>query len=95
MPSPAPARYSSIAILFHWLIALLLVSGFALGLYMVSLTFSPQKLSFYSYHKWIGVSIFTLALVRIGWRFTHTAHWHVHEVCGQGRARHRSQNRQR
>ena len=71
MPVPASARYTGIAMLLHWLIALLLVSGFSLGLYMVSLNFSPQKLSFYAYHKWIGVSIFTLVLVRILWRLAH------------------------
>ena len=67
-----PTRYSGIAILLHWLIALLVVCGFALGLYMVSLKFSPQKLSYYAYHKWIGVSVFTLAVVRIAWRWKHT-----------------------
>ena len=72
MFTPVPARYSGIAILLHWLIALLVICGFALGLYMVSLKFSPQKLSYYAYHKWIGVSVFTLAMVRIIWRITHT-----------------------
>ena len=67
-----PLRYSAVAIALHWLIAVLLVCGFALGLYMVSLTFSPQKLSYYAYHKWIGVSVFALALLRIVWRATHT-----------------------
>ena len=71
METPAP-RYSSTAITLHWLIALLLVCGFSLGLYMVSLKFSPQKLTYYSYHKWIGVTIFSLALLRILWRATHT-----------------------
>lgn len=64
-------RYHGIAIALHWLIALLLICGFALGLYMVYLPFSPQKLTFYSYHKWIGVSIFTFALLRVLWRLTH------------------------
>ena len=64
-------RYSGVAIALHWLMALLLVAGFSLGLYMVSLKFSPQKLTFYSYHKWIGVTVFTLALFRVIWRLTH------------------------
>ena len=64
-------RYHGIAISLHWLIALLLICGFALGLYMVELKFSPQKLSFYSYHKWIGVSVFTFAVLRVLWRLTH------------------------
>ncbi len=71
MPAATPLRYPGIAIALHWLIALLLVCGFALGLTMVSLTFSPQKLSFYAYHKWIGVTIFALALLRLVWRANH------------------------
>lgn len=64
-------RYSAPAIALHWLIALLMCCGFGLGLYMVELGFSPQKLSFYSYHKWIGVTVFSLALLRLLWRFAH------------------------
>ena len=64
-------RYSAPAILLHWIIALFLIGSYSVGLYMVSLKFSPQKLSFYSYHKWIGVSVFCLALLRLVWRLTH------------------------
>ena len=65
------SRYSGPAIVLHWLIALLMCCGFGLGLYMVELRFSPQKLSLYSYHKWIGVSVFSLTLLRLAWRLTH------------------------
>jgi len=64
-------RYTRAAILLHWLIALLIVCGFCIGFYMTGLKFSPQKLSLYSYHKWIGVTIFTLAVLRLLWRLTH------------------------
>ncbi len=67
----AAVRYGRPAIALHWLIALLMTCGFALGLYMVDLRFSPQKLSFYSYHKWIGVTVFVLALTRLAWCLTH------------------------
>ena len=50
MSAPAP-RYTRIAIVLHWFIAVLLLCGFSLGLYMVELKFSPQKLSYYAYHK--------------------------------------------
>jgi cytochrome b561 len=30
--------------------------------------FSPRKLEFYSWHKWVGVTIFLLAVVRLAWR---------------------------
>jgi cytochrome b561 len=65
------ARYTGVAIVLHWLVALLVPCGFALGLYMVDLPFSPRKLSLYSYHKWIGVTVFALAVARIAWRLGH------------------------
>lgn len=69
--TPGSSRYTGPAIVLHWLIGFLMCCGFGLGLYMVELRFSPQKLSLYSYHKWIGISVFSLALLRLGWRLTH------------------------
>ena len=51
--------------------ALLMVAGFCLGLYMVGLPLSPLKLQLYSYHKWLGVSVAALLLPRIVWRGLH------------------------
>jgi len=68
----AVMRYSTPAIVLHWLIALLIFAGFPLGLYMVDLPLSPDKLKLYSYHKWIGVTVFLLVAVRLAWRLTHT-----------------------
>ncbi len=65
-------RYSTLAIVLHWLVALLIFATFPLGLYMVDLPLSPDKLKLYSYHKWIGVSVFLLVAIRLGWRLTHT-----------------------
>ncbi|HWR78137.1 MAG TPA: cytochrome b [Thiobacillus sp.] len=68
----AVMRYSTPAIVLHWLVALLIFVGFPLGLYMVDLPLSPDKLKLYSYHKWIGVTVFFLVAVRLNWRLTHT-----------------------
>ncbi len=65
-------RYSSPAIVLHWLIALLIFVAFPLGLYMADLPLSPEKLKLVSYHKWIGVTVFMLAALRVVWRLTHT-----------------------
>lgn len=35
---------------------------------MVDLPVSPQKLKLYSWHKWIGVTVWWLLLLRVGWR---------------------------
>ena len=65
-------RYSTPAIVLHWLVALLIFVAFPLGLYMADLPFSPEKLKLFSYHKWIGVTVFMLAAFRVVWRLTHT-----------------------
>ncbi len=66
-------RYTRVAIGLHWLIGLMIFVSLGVGLYMVDLSLSPAKLRFYSWHKWAGVTIFTLVLVRCLWRLTHAA----------------------
>ena len=73
-PSSAPdpgTRYGGVAIGLHWLIAIAILGSFSLGLYMSDLPLSPQKLKFYSWHKWAGVTIFLCVLVRLVWRLSH------------------------
>jgi len=69
--NPSAARYTSVAITLHWLIATVILCTFLLGQYMTGLEVSPAKLKLYSYHKWIGVTIFLLVLIRLGWRLLH------------------------
>ena len=64
--------YTKTAIRLHWLLALGLTGTFALGIYMHELPLSPDKLKLYAWHKWAGVTLFLLALGRLGWRATHT-----------------------
>lgn len=66
------ARYTETAIYLHWLIAFLLIGLFAVGLYMNDLPLSPWKLQIYSWHKWAGVTVFLLVLIRIFWRLAHS-----------------------
>lgn len=61
-------RYGSVARAAHWLAALLILGGFSLALYMTDLPLSPQRLKLYSWHKWIGVTVLLLALLRLLWR---------------------------
>lgn len=64
-------RYTTTAITLHWLIFVLITCGFALAVYMVDLPLSPRKLTYFSWHKWVGVTVFILALARIVWRLAH------------------------
>jgi cytochrome b561 len=72
MNSPNITRYTNTAITLHWLVALLIFAAFPLGVYMHDLPLSPAKLQLYSYHKWIGITVLLLAVLRVVWRFTHT-----------------------
>ena len=66
-------RYTGVAIGLHWLIGIMILMSLSVGLYMAGLSLSPDKLRLYSWHKWAGVTIFMLVLVRSLWRLTHPA----------------------
>lgn len=68
-----PERYTSTAVVLHWLVFVLIAAGAGLAFYMTDLPFSPLKLKYYSWHKWIGVSIFIAVVVRLAWRLRHPA----------------------
>ncbi|MEO8536634.1 MAG: cytochrome b [Betaproteobacteria bacterium] len=70
-PAPVTQRYDGVAIALHWIIAFLILANLTLGLSMVALPISPRKLHWYLWHKSIGVSVFALTSVRLGWRATH------------------------
>ncbi len=67
----ASNRYTGVAIGLHWLLALGIVVTFCVGFYMADLKLSPTRIRLFNYHKWAGVTIFALSLLRLGWRMTH------------------------
>ena len=71
MTSTPAARYSTTAIVLHWLLALAIVASFSVGVYMHDLPFSPQRLKLYNWHKWAGITILALSALRLLWRLTH------------------------
>ncbi len=68
---PANGTYHRFSIVLHWLLAVALISIFAVGAYMADLPFSPQRLKLYNWHKWAGISILLLSILRLGWRLSH------------------------
>ena len=64
-------HYTTTAKALHWGMAVLIIGLFALGLYMTGLSLSPTKLQLYSWHKWLGVTVGLLVMVRLVWRWTH------------------------
>jgi cytochrome b561 len=67
----SPLRYTPLAVTLHWLMAALIFVTVPLGFYMQGLPLSPDKLQLYSFHKWIGITLLALAMLRAGWRLTH------------------------
>ena len=62
-------RYTNTAVVLHWLIAVLIIGAFALGLVMTDMPgISPAKLRYFSWHKWAGVTVLLLAALRLLWR---------------------------
>jgi len=59
--------FGLIAILLHWLMALLIIGMLCVGLYMTSLAMSPQKLKIYGLHKEFGVIVLMLVILRLSW----------------------------
>ncbi|MEY4749093.1 MAG: hypothetical protein RIQ60_1307 [Pseudomonadota bacterium] len=69
--SSATAVYTRPAVALHWVLAVAIVATFAVGLYMHELPFSPTRLKLYNWHKWAGVTILFLSVLRLVWRLTH------------------------
>ncbi|EXU74600.1 MULTISPECIES: cytochrome b [Erwinia] len=65
-----PTRFGHISVLLHWLVALAVYGMFALGLWMVTLGYYD---SWYhpapELHKSIGITLFTVMVARVIWRF--------------------------
>jgi len=72
MSATAPSnRYTLTAIALHWLLAVLIVGTFGVGLYMHELPVSPTRLKLYNWHKWAGMAVLALSALRLLWRLTH------------------------
>ncbi|WP_050461745.1 cytochrome b [Herbaspirillum autotrophicum] len=67
-------RYTKTAISLHWLTALLIIAAFALGVTMVDIPgLTPTKLKYFSWHKWLGITVLGIACLRLLWRLSHPA----------------------
>lgn len=64
-------RYSTVAIVLHWLLGLAIFGIFAVGVYADDLPFSPALLKLINYHKWAGITFLILTVLRLVWRLTH------------------------
>lgn len=65
------ARYNGLAMALHWLLGLSILALFGVGVYMADLPFTPMRLKLYNWHKWAGMSLLILSVLRLLWRLTH------------------------
>jgi len=63
------ARYTRAAVVFHWLLAVLVFTMIGLGLYMTDIPKgSPDRAFYFNLHKSIGVTTALLVIARLWWR---------------------------
>tara|TARA_R110002126_G_scaffold160458_13_gene308142 strand:- start:4817 stop:5368 length:552 start_codon:yes stop_codon:yes gene_type:complete len=71
MLTNSATRYGMVSIILHWLVAVAIFSLFALGYWMVDLTYySSWYRSAPYWHKSIGIMLFFLVIFRLFWRFS-------------------------
>ncbi|MBV9329956.1 MAG: cytochrome b [Alphaproteobacteria bacterium] len=63
-------RYGSVAMTFHWAIALLIVANLGVGFYFANVMDSHDPMFFgvVQIHKSIGLTVLVLSVLRLGWR---------------------------
>lgn len=66
-------HYTRTAILFHWLMALIILVAWPVGLVMGDMEISPFRMKVFVWHKWAGITVLALAFLRLAWRARHPA----------------------
>ena len=70
---PAHDRYTRVAMILHWVIALGVLGQIAFGWWMIEIPKSPPGVRAYWFniHKSIGITLGLLIIVRVIWALTH------------------------
>ena len=63
----ATRRYTTVAIIFHWLIAALIFTNLVLGWRMGSAE-GMSRFTLFQLHKSVGITVLALSVLRLGWR---------------------------
>ena len=73
LPEPAAVsgRYTRIAVVFHWLVAVLVIGNIALAWTFKVFNDYPWTQYVTNTHKTVGVTVLGLALLRLSWRIAH------------------------
>lgn len=63
--------YTRTAVVLHWLVAALIACAFGVAWSLPDKIQTPADLRLLSVHRWIGITIFGLAALRLWWRLGH------------------------
>ncbi|MBS1156391.1 MAG: cytochrome [Proteobacteria bacterium] len=67
-------QYTRTAIWLHWLMAILIVATFVMGVSVANIEgLTLGKLKAVTIHKWMGITVLLLACLRLLWRLFHPA----------------------
>jgi cytochrome b561 len=71
--SDPSARYTTTAIILHWVIAAAVIGQIGLGWWMQEIPKLPvgPRVNAFNLHKSIGLTVLVLMVVRVAWRATH------------------------
>ncbi len=61
-------NYGGVAKFFHWTVGVLIICLIAVGFIMVAMPMSPDKMKLVGLHKSFGITLLTLAALRILWK---------------------------
>jgi cytochrome b561/polyisoprenoid-binding protein YceI len=70
-PATTSPRYTTVAIVLHWLIAAAIIFQIILGWRAGDAPKGPSAFAMIQLHKSIGITILLLSLARLAWRLTH------------------------
>ena len=67
--------YTRTAIVLHWLIGVCVIAQITLGLWMITIPKTPVgvRAGWFNVHKSIGITLAAFIIVRLLWRWTHSA----------------------
>ncbi|MBX9925994.1 MAG: cytochrome b [Hyphomicrobiaceae bacterium] len=75
MPSVTTERYTTVAMVLHWAIAISIIGLIVAGVWMVDAIKQPDTraaaFNIYQLHKSLGLTVLLLSVVRLAWRLTH------------------------
>ena len=71
--NPPRDRYTTVAIILHWLIALCIIALLVMGVWMTNYAHGFTQFQLFQLHKSVGITVLALSLARLGWRLAHPA----------------------